>query len=211
MSGLRAALELIALCIATPLFLLFAPHDGAVFLGMAVLFLGYIGIDAKRTRTEVWGEAAEAAAVRRRRASITMLAMTASAAAVLLLWGAAKGNPLWSIGMLAALPVYFLWALVQQTIFLFYFLGRLRMLWPRLPAVGMSMISGAAYGLVHLPEFEVVLLTLIAGAAWSYCYLRDRALLPVAASHAVLGTGYYYWVGGRDLLSDILDRTGALT
>lgn len=207
----RVAVELIVLCTAATLFLLFAPHNGVLFAGMAMLFLGYIGTGARRTRTEIWGEALEPAAVRRQRAAITMLAITVPAAAALLFWGMAKGNSPWSSGMLAALPVYFLWALVQQTIFLFYFLGRLRALWPRLSAIGVSMLGGAAFGLVHLPEFEVVFLTLIAGVAWSYCYLRDRALLPVAASHAVLGTGYYYWIIGRELFSDIPHRIAALS
>jgi len=30
-------------------------------------------------------------------------------------------------------------------------------------------------------------------------YQRDRAVLPVALSHAVLGTTYFAWVRGREL------------
>jgi hypothetical protein len=40
----------------------------------------------------------------------------------------------------------------------------------------------------------------VAGVVWSSFYLRDRFLPPIALSHAVLGTTYFYWVRGQDLL-----------
>jgi hypothetical protein len=39
---------------------------------------------------------------------------------------------------------------------------------------------------------------------WSWYYLRDRQLLPIAFSHAVLGTTYFYWVRGQDLIREWL-------
>jgi hypothetical protein len=42
--------------------------------------------------------------------------------------------------------------------------------------------------------------TLVAGTVWSLIYYRWRALLPLAASHALLGTALHYWVFGNDLL-----------
>jgi hypothetical protein len=30
--------------------------------------------------------------------------------------------------------------------------------------------------------------------------MRDRQLLPIALSHAVLGTTYFYWVRDQDLI-----------
>jgi membrane protease YdiL (CAAX protease family) len=43
-------------------------------------------------------------------------------------------------------------------------------------------------------------LVLIACSVWSTIYYRTRALLPLAASHAVLGSVLHYWVFGNDLL-----------
>jgi hypothetical protein len=42
---------------------------------------------------------------------------------------------------------------------------------------------------------------LIAGAVWSLIYHRWRTLLPLACSHAVLGSALHYWVFGRDLFA----------
>jgi len=42
--------------------------------------------------------------------------------------------------------------------------------------------------------------TIVAGSAWSWYYLRDRSLLPIAFSHAVLGATSFYWVRGQDLV-----------
>jgi hypothetical protein len=42
--------------------------------------------------------------------------------------------------------------------------------------------------------------TLLAGVIWSASYFRDRKLLPLAVSHAALGTTLHYWVFGNDLL-----------
>ena len=61
------------------------------------------------------------------------------------------------------------------------------------------VLTGVAYGAVHLPDRELALLTSVAGTLWCHCYQRDRAVLPVALSHAVLGTTYFAWVRGREL------------
>ena len=41
-------------------------------------------------------------------------------------------------------------------------------------------------------------------SVWSYAYLREQQLLPLALSHAVLGSTFYYFVAGRDLYQDWL-------
>ncbi|MGW8209290.1 MAG: CPBP family glutamic-type intramembrane protease, partial [Syntrophobacteria bacterium] len=98
------------------------------------------------------------------------------------------------------LPVVFLlylpWALLQQFLFQFYLLGRLLTLLPSPVAV---FAAGMAYSLVHLPEVGVALATAPAGIFWTFLYRRDRVLLPLGLSHALLGSTFYYWVYGRDL------------
>jgi membrane protease YdiL (CAAX protease family) len=61
-------------------------------------------------------------------------------------------------------------------------------------------MNGVLFGAVHLPDVELTVLTSVGGAVWSWYYLRDRCLAPIAVSHAVLGTTYYYWIRGDDLL-----------
>jgi membrane protease YdiL (CAAX protease family) len=107
---------------------------------------------------------------------------------------------------LMTLCFYVAWALLQQTLFQFYLLGRLRALLPFASPMLLSTINGTAYGLVHLaggaPLIQrslVTGVTIIGGICWSYSYYRDRYVLPLALSHALLGTTFYYWVIGRDI------------
>jgi hypothetical protein len=39
------------------------------------------------------------------------------------------------------------------------------------------------------------------GTLWSVLYFRYRQLWPLAVSHALVGTTFYYWVYGHDLAS----------
>lgn len=114
--------------------------------------------------------------------------------------------------MLAAAALYFPWALLQLYIFQFYWFGRWLTLVPVPVAVALTAVAFAA---VHYPRWPVMLVTLVAGAAWALIYYRWRSLLPLAVSHALLGTALHYWVFGNDLLqrwlqlgTDIV-RTGA--
>jgi hypothetical protein len=108
--------------------------------------------------------------------------------------GARFGN--WH--MLVAAALYFPWALLQQYIFQFYWFGR----WLRLVPVPVAVaLTALAFAAVHFPRWPVMAVTLVAGAAWALIYLRWRSLIPLAVSHALLGTALHYWVFGNDLLA----------
>ena len=105
--------------------------------------------------------------------------------------------------LLLAAALYLPWALLQQYIFQFYWFGR----WLRLVPVPLAVaLTAVAFAAVHFPRWPVMLVTLMAGTVWSLCYYRWRALLPLAVSHALLGTTLHYWVFGRDLLETWLPR-----
>ena len=48
----------------------------------------------------------------------------------------------------------------------------------------------------------MTLATTVAGIVWTYVYYRYRVLSPLAFSHALLGTFFYYWIYGRDLAKE---------
>lgn len=103
----------------------------------------------------------------------------------------AKWHVLISIGL------FFPWALLQQTLFQYFLLGRLLSLLPyRLAVFSTAML----YGAVHLPDIWITLATAAAGIPWTYWYYQYRVLTPLAFSHAMLGSVFYYWVYGQDLL-----------
>jgi len=99
--------------------------------------------------------------------------------------------------MLAAAALYFPWALLQQYIFQFYLFPR----WLRLvPVPAAVALTALAFAAVHFPRWPVMAVTVVAGTVWALIYYRWRRLVPLALSHALLGTALHYWVFGNDLL-----------
>lgn len=165
-------------------------------MGLAALASVLIGFNARFTRRYIWDRVPPA--VERNRwahCGATTLVLTAGGIALLLPWGIAGE----SRQLLQAFLLFLPWAFLQQTLFQFYLLGRLRTLWPTLPPPALSALNGLAFGLVHLPDLVVALLAALGGTAWSLLYFRYRLLLPLAASQAALGATFFTWVRGRQV------------
>lgn len=98
------------------------------------------------------------------------------------------------------LPMYFLWALLQQFILVnifadYIFYQRLR---NRLFA---SVLAALVFALIHLPSVTLMLVTFFAGCFWAYAGLLFRRLLPLALSHALLALMFYFVVPDQFLYS----------
>jgi membrane protease YdiL (CAAX protease family) len=171
---------------------------------LAAAAVALIVLSAARSR-RLWTLARSVDPVGARGAWIAALTFTGAALVVLALVAvfvarAAGSPPLERFGnwhMLAAAALYLPWALLQQYIFQFYWFGRWLQLVPAPVAVALTAVAFAA---VHFPRWPVMAVTLVAGAVWALIYLRWRRLLPLALSHALLGTALHYWVFGNDLL-----------
>ena len=100
-----------------------------------------------------------------------------------------------------AVLLYLPWALLQQTLFQFYLLGRVCALCPSLHPLTQSLLNGLVFGVVHRTDIWILLLAILGGTLWSFLYLRYRRLWPLVVSHALIGTTFYYWVYGYDLAS----------
>jgi hypothetical protein len=109
-----------------------------------------------------------------------------------------------------AISLYFPWALLQQTLFQFYLLGRLRVALPSKSPLPAIALTGIGYSLVHLPDWEVTVVTSLAGIFWSSLYYAFRVLSPLALSHAILGSTFYYWIYAEDLLGAWISGPAAL-
>jgi hypothetical protein len=94
------------------------------------------------------------------------------------------------------------WAFIQQTLFQFYLLGRLLVLFPKNQPIWPILITGLGFSLVHLPDIWTALVTAIAGPIWTLIYCRYRRLFPLALSHAALGTAFYYGVCRHNLAQE---------
>jgi len=190
--------------------LLFPRRNPAIDVGLAGFALGCIGLSAGYTKRVIWAASPPPVAENRLRRSLNVTLWITIPAALLFLtiggflayrtggWPAVAGRVFnWRI--LAAFSFYLLWALMQQTLFQFYLLGRLLALFPKpLPMVPI-VITGVAFSLVHLPDVWTTLATMPAGILWTFLYYRYRYLLPLAFSHAALGSAFYYGIFGHDL------------
>ena len=208
----KVGLELGILAALAAAFIVMFPHrHPAVDISLALLALVGIAASASYTRNCVWAASpSPVAEPRSRRGWFATLWITIPVAVVFLGFGAvvayrASGwqgvcDRILNWRVLAVFGGYLVWALLQQTLLEFYLLGRLLILFPRtsLPFV----VTGICFGLVHLPDYWTASVTVVAGAVWSILYFRYRALLPLALSHAMLGTAFYYGLFGHDLSAE---------
>jgi membrane protease YdiL (CAAX protease family) len=196
------AFELATLAALTSIFLVAVPTRPVwVEAGLALFAAALVAATARRTRAAIWGPPPTAGREGVRHSVGHLLIGTLGAAALFAVIGTWTGRagPLFPATMLPTLVAYLPWAVLQQVLFQVYLLGRLRVLLPA-SSLAAPAVNGALFGAVHLPDLEITALTTVGGAVWSWYYLRDRRLLPIAISHAVLGTTYYFWIRGEDLL-----------
>lgn len=114
-------------------------------------------------------------------------------------WLAAAGAPLLALTLLlvcagaklppldpARLSFYLLWALLQQYLICAVLADRLRVagLAPRWTILAAATV----FALLHAPNAALMLATFAGGLLWTTLWLRDRCLLPLAASHAAAAT-----------------------
>lgn len=205
----RVAAELAVLATGAALYLVLLPERPlAVDVGLGLVGLGLVAASARDTRERIWGRPT---APGRERFRLSALRMVLFSGPAVLLFGAyaaaaAGRHPadvvarLFPATLFADLILFVPWALVQQVLFQFYLLGRLKSLLPGSSAVGACSMNGVLFGAMHVPDWDIVLVTVVAGAVWSCSYYRDRCLLPISLSHAVLGTTYFHWVRGEQVV-----------
>ena len=209
----RAAVELLIIGTLSIGFLaLFPQRPILVDLSLALFALTLVLLDVTYTRAQVWSQwPTEVGRIGRWGGVLVTTTLTALVILAFLLIGAIIGyegadwpgvkarilHPYIPTAVLLYLP----WALIQQILFQFYLLGRVRTVCPSLHPLAPSALNGLIFGLVHATDIRIVLLAMLGGTLWSWLYLRYRLLWPLAVSHALIGTTFYYWVYGYDLAS----------
>ena len=209
----RAAVELLILGLLSTGFLALFPHRPiSVDLALALLAVALVLLNAGYTRSHIWGLwPVEVGRTDWRPCVLVTMALTVLVMLVFLLIGVAIGyqgadwpgakarilHPYLPTAVLLYLP----WALLQQTLFQFYLLGRVCTLCPSLHPLAQSLVNGLVFGVVHTTDIWILLLATLGGTLWSFLYLRYRRLWPLMVSHALIGTTFYYWVYGYDLAS----------
>ncbi len=207
----KVSIELGIIAVLTTIFLiLFPKRNPLVDVALAGFALACIALSARYTRSVIWTALPPPVADKPvKRCLKVTLWITVPAALIFLLIGGiiAYTNGGWSAALarisnwriLAAFGCYLPWALMQQALLQFYLLGRLLVLFPKQLFFVPFVLTGACFGLVHLPDVWTGLVTVAAGTVWSMIYYRYRLLLPLAFSHATLGSAFYYGIFGHDL------------
>ncbi|PYJ03822.1 MAG: hypothetical protein DME25_11160 [Verrucomicrobia bacterium] len=207
-----AELSLIAV-LTTAFLLLFPKRNPLVDVALAGFALLGIAISSPYTKGIIWAAASPPVAKHRLKRCLGItIWITVPLALIFFLIG---GFVAWHDGgwpavvrrvfnwrIVAAFGCYLPWALMQQTLLQFYLLGRLLALFPRQLPLVPFLITGTCFGLVHLPDVWTALVTVAAGVVWSFIYYRFRLLLPLAFSHAALGSAFYYGIFGHDLAAE---------
>lgn len=207
---LRVALELGILFILMSILVIYLSHDFGIRVAAAFLLAFLICLRARETKELIWGETALPRSSRLLNSALAFLVFTVPLVMAFFLWSVRSGHHFSYVSLLLGLCIYIPWALVQQIIFQFYLLGRLRILLPSISPFFLVIMSASLYGLAHMPNIKLVLLTFIPGVVWSYSYLRNRYLLPIVASHAVIGVAFFYFVGNNDFVNEFLIYTNKL-
>jgi len=179
-------------------------------MALALFALSLVLLDAKHTKSELWVPLPrDIQRTRWQQCLLSTMVPTTLVIIVFLLvgiaigyqgagWPGARARVLHPY-IPTAITLYLPWALVQQTLFQVYLLGRLQALFPALPRLLLSTLNGLAFALVHVTNPWIAVIAALGGTAWSFLYLRYRLLWPLAISHALVGTTFYYWVYGHDL------------
>jgi membrane protease YdiL (CAAX protease family) len=209
----RVAVELLILGLLSIAFLaLFPRRPIYVDLLLALLASALVLLNARYTSTHIWDSVPLKVGGRDWWPCVLVtMALTALVVLVFLLigvaigyrgadWPGAKARILHPYIPTATL-LYLPWALLQQTLFQFYLLGRLCTLCPSLHPLAQSLLNGLVFGAVHTTDIWILLLATLGGTLWSFLYLQYRRLWPLVISHALIGTTFYYWVYGYDLAS----------
>src|SRR5258706_3402560 len=182
----KVAIELGVIAMLTTTFLLIFPRrNPLVDVGLAGFALLCIALSARYTKKVVWAASPPPIEENRVKRCFAVVAwVTVPPVLLFLLIGGivayknggwpAVADRVFNWRILAAFGFYFLWALMQQTLLQFYFLGRLLVLFPRTYRLVSMIITWTCFGLVHLPARWTALATVFSGCVCGFRYYRYR-------------------------------------
>ncbi|WP_223789903.1 CPBP family intramembrane glutamic endopeptidase [Marinicella meishanensis] len=96
-------------------------------------------------------------------------------------------------GFITGLPMYFLWAWVQQLLLGPVMTDHLRTELTVSDGT-LAVLVGVLFSVVHAPNHMLMLATLAGGVVWSYSWLRYRNLYLNSFSHALLALMFYQFM-----------------
>lgn len=210
----RVLIEFACLVLGTLLYFFIVPRNTKIDMAFGLLGFLLVLASIKETRDKFWDSPLVPFQDRNKHAFYLTAMISIPVFALFALIGFGQNyyfagrweialKDLFTFRLLISLPIYVLWALVQQFLLQFYLLSRLRVLFSGMPVFVLIGINGIFFSLVHIPDWDIVALTIVAGAVWSYIYLKDRCLLPLALSHAILGATYFNWVAQKTFFDSL--------
>ena len=177
---------------------LLAPFIAAVLIGWGTYVT--VRVRGDRGLWAVWGFTKANLKPAFRAASTFALAASAVMAAI----GHGRGTLSLHWHVLVLFVLYPAWGLVQQFLVQALVARNLRALSGPVSSPWFVVPScGVLFGLVHVPDLELVIATAVLGCTFTSIYLRWRNLWPLGLFHGWLGALCYFWVIGRDPWYDV--------
>lgn len=122
-----------------------------------------------------------------------------AAVAILAMIPISKGGVFFHWHMLPLMLLYPIWGVIQQFLVQAMVVNNLTMISDRRGFRWMVIILAAVlFGLVHIPDLELMAATFSLGLAFTPIYLSWRNLWALGLYHGWLGVLFYFWVLGRD-------------
>ncbi|MCX7554537.1 CPBP family intramembrane metalloprotease [Marinicella sp. S1101] len=106
--------------------------------------------------------------------------------------------PSWSF--INEVPFYFAWAIIQQLLLGPVFCNQLVKHFRGSHALT-AVFVGVIFSIIHAPNHTLMMVTLVAGFAWSYAWLKYENIYANAFSHALLALLFYQLVPPQWLVS----------
>jgi len=210
----KVATELGLLALLTTAFLLLFPKRNPwVDFGLATIALLGLLFSARYTKNVIWANSPPAFPQPQLKECVKLtMWITVPVVLLFVLFGVVLGyrqggwpavlERVFNWRLLVVFAAYVVWALVQQTLFQFYLLGRLLVLAPKKWSLLAVCLTGMGISLVHWPDVYTMIATALAGIVWSFIYFRYRYILPLALSHAALGCTFYACFLGQDVAAE---------
>jgi len=121
-------------------------------------------------------------------------------------YGLLRGRPAPSAGFFYLMALYPAWGLIQQLLLYPLIYSNLERLSRNRAAS--TLIGAALFGLVHVPDWSLAVLTTTAAVVWIAFYQRWPSLWAQAVSHGWLGALVYHYVLGRNPWAELLQSLG---
>jgi len=120
-------------------------------------------------------------------------------------YGLVRHNAKFNVNILKAIPLYIIWGLVQQFIFISLFAGNLKDLEKiEIDKFLIVAITSILFSALHTSNDALVIVTSFMAIFCTFIFLKYRNLFPLGIFHGVVGAVFYYFALNEDPWAELI-------